>query len=240
MRARVLCLLALCLVSEGFAAKKDFKGLFGSYRREKFTENEGRATDYGMDILLSTLLPVTSLVNSNENSVATSGTPMAYATFFNVESSFFFTVNYNWQVFFSVAYYSYDTRKQKSGGGTPQFHLFSLEAAPLIAGVKYRFGAGDIVPYVGAGAGMVYSHRKAYYDYSNSADETYSWGLAAQLMGGLEFYISPRAGIRLEVSGMYMGLTSKTFAPGQAILPAMFYQPNPIAVRYASGLFLLF
>ena len=45
--------------AEAFAAKKDFKGLFGSYRREKFTENEAGSGEIGVDILLSTLLPVT-------------------------------------------------------------------------------------------------------------------------------------------------------------------------------------
>jgi hypothetical protein len=33
--------------SAAFGAKKDFKGLFGSYRRDKFTENEGRESDWG-------------------------------------------------------------------------------------------------------------------------------------------------------------------------------------------------
>lgn len=237
MRARVLCLLALCLAAEGFAAKRDFKGLFGSYRRERFTENEGRPTDYGMDILLSTLLPLSSLVNSSEGGGAS--TPLSYATFFNVEGSFFFTLNYHWQLFLNVGFYSYDTRKQNSGGGTPQFHLFTMEAFPVLAGAKYRFGVSDIVPYVGAGAGLAFAHRRGFYDYSTSYDDSYSTGIAAQVMAGVEFFVSPRVGIRLEIAGMYMALPSKSFAPG-VTLPTLQYQPNPIAMRYASGLFLLF
>jgi outer membrane protein W len=236
MKARVWCLIALCLAAETYAAKKDFKGLFGSYRRERFTENEARPTDYGMDILLSTLLPITSVVNSNETPGATTGTPMSYATFFNVESSFFFTLNYNWQLYLNFGYYSYDTRRQNSGAA--QFQMFTMEAIPVVLGAKYRFGTSDIVPYIGGGIGGVYSYRKGFFDYVNSYNEVSGWGLAAQLSGGAEFYISARTGIRLEVAAMYMGLSGKNYTT--ATYPSILYQPNNFAVRYASGVFFLF
>ncbi len=243
MRVRLFCLLALCLASEAMAAKKDFKGLFGSYRREKFTENEGRSTDFGLDLMLSTLLPVTSLANSTTTR-GDGGAAMSYATFFNAEVAFFFTLSYHWEIHFNIGYYSYDTRKENSPpGATPQFHLFEMEAFPLMAGVKYRFSTTDIVPYVGLGAGMVYARRKGYYDYIDTAyDESFSTGLAAQATLGVEFFISPRTGIRLETSAMYLGMPSKTFDTGgvPTNFPIVIYQSNPIAVRYASGLFVLF
>ena len=46
--------------------KKGFQGLFGSYRREKYTENEGRDTDAGLDVMLATAhLPTNSLVKAD-------------------------------------------------------------------------------------------------------------------------------------------------------------------------------
>ncbi|MFM8313527.1 MAG: hypothetical protein ACKOA8_04515, partial [Deltaproteobacteria bacterium] len=90
----LFCLLLLCFGFdfEAQAAKKDFKGLFGSYRREKFTENEGNSTDFGMDLMLSTLLPVTSVVKSAQNeSTPSVFDSLNYATFFNIEASFWFT-----------------------------------------------------------------------------------------------------------------------------------------------------
>ena len=64
MRQYLLLLLAFFIAADAFAEKKDFKGLFGSYRREKFTENEGNSTDFGVDLSLSTLLPVQPLVQN--------------------------------------------------------------------------------------------------------------------------------------------------------------------------------
>ncbi len=245
MRVRILCLLVLFVAADGFAAKKDYKGLFGSYRREKFTENEGRASDWGMDIMLSTLLPLTSIVNSTE-STGTPATPMYYASFFNVEGSVFTRFSYNWEVFLGLGYYSYSTRKQNSttaagaAAGTPQFQLFELTAYPILLGAKYRFGTSDIVPYVGGGAGVVYTHRRTTYDYvTQPYDDTFGVSFAAQATAGFEFFISPRAGIRLETSAMFMGLGTKTYDPAGSI-PIVTYQANPIAVRYSSGLFLLF
>ncbi len=244
MRARVLCLLLLCFAADAFAAKKDFKGLFGSYRREKFTENEGRSTDFGLDLMLSTLLPVTNMVTSSEANAAAQ--PLYYASYFNAEAAFFFTLNYHWELFANVGYYTYSTRKQNATSsstiGTPQYHVFDMEAIPAILGVKYRFGTSDIVPYIGAGAGVAYVHRRSTYDYDSTVyDDNYSTAIVAQATAGVQFYISPRTGIRLEASAMYMGLQARTFdVNAHTLIPVMNYVANPIAVRYSSGLFILF
>ena len=59
----LICLLVLCFGFEfqAYAAKKDFTGIFGSYRREKFTENEGNKTDFSSaevhcDVIIDDLL----------------------------------------------------------------------------------------------------------------------------------------------------------------------------------------
>jgi hypothetical protein len=101
VKAFLFILLGLTCAVDAFAAtKKDFKGLFGSYRRDRYTENEGRSTDFGMDLMLSTLIPVTNIVSSfdgtrpsDANSIAemqAQSSPLNYATFFNVEGTFFF------------------------------------------------------------------------------------------------------------------------------------------------------
>jgi outer membrane protein W len=250
MRARILCLLALCFAAEGFAAKKDYKGLFGSYRREKFTENEARSTDFGMDIMLSTLMPISSIVNTSTVR-GQNGSPMYYATFFNVEGTFFFTLNYRWEVFLNTGYYSYQTRQQNGTGtgagqaaGTPLFALYEMSTVPFTFGAKYRFSTSDIVPYVGAGIGAAMFWRKAYYDFSNTSqiDTHPYWALTGQATLGVEFFISSRTGIRLEASAMYMGLPANTFdnLGTPSITPLINSQANPISVRYASGVFVLF
>jgi hypothetical protein len=250
MRARILCLLALCFAADSFAAKKDFKGLFGSYRREKFTENEGKSTDFGMDLMVSTLLPVNTMASSTEGG-STAG--LNYMTFFNAEGSFFVTLDYNFALYLNTGFFSYSSRKQNvlvddgnSGNGTgganlsntPLFHIVDIDTIPVILGLKYRFSRSDIVPFVGAGAGLHYTRRKLYYDYSNVFDETFSVGLAAQATLGVDFFISPRVGIRMESSAMLLMLNSRTLSQGS--LPTITTGANPIAVRYAGGLFILF
>ena len=235
---------AFLVCAEAFA-KKDFKGLFGSYRREKFTENEANSSDFGMDIMLSTLLPVTPIVKSSEVK-GSPGEAMSYSTFFNFETSFFLTLSYHWELFANVGYYTYETSKANATQGNPAlplFHLFEMDVFPAVLGVKYRFGTDDIVPYVGAGVGAAYVRRKGYYDYNSvNFNEEYSTVLAAQLVAGIEFFFSSRAGIRLETAAHYLRLAAKEYATGGSAttFPIMIYQGNPWAIRYASGIFFLF
>lgn len=252
--ARLLCIAALCFSETSlFAAKKDFKGLFGSYRREKFTENEGRLTDFGFDIMLSTLLPVSPLIKSVETRGGAADT-LSYSTFFNVEGSVFMTLNYHWETFFNFGYYTYETRKENSLTRnnpalqpTPIFHEFSLTAYPLILGARYRFTRDDIVPYVGLGAGFAFTTRKGSYDNDPQGlktDTDTNTVLAAQGTVGLEFFFDSRAGIRLEMSGLMLGLSARTYdyTAGVGAVdqnPILEYQANPISIRYASGIFVL-
>lgn len=251
MKRTILCLLILVSGSEAFA-KKDFKGLFGSYRREKFTENEGKSSDFGVDLMLSTLLPVTSMVKSQE-SRGGAIEDLSYSTFFNVEGSMFLTLNYHWEIFTNFGYYNYETRKENaltrnSLPDTPIFHQFELTAFPIILGAKYRLSREDIVPYIGAGAGFAFCKRKGSYDNDPSGIKTDTDSqsvLAAQVTLGLEFFFDSRAGIRLEMSGMYLGLPERIYDYGKgtgsvAINPILVYQKNPWTVRYASGIFFLF
>lgn len=253
MKRTLLCLIILLSATEAFA-KKDFKGLFGSYRRDKFTENEGKSSDFGMDVMLSTLLPVSSMVKSVETRGG-SAADLSYSTFFNVEASFFVTLNYHWELFTNIGYYTYDTRKENALtrdsanlAATPIFHQFELTSYPVILGVKYRLSREDIVPYIGAGAGFAFCKRKGSYDNDPTGAKTDTDSqsvLAAQATVGLEFFFDSRAGIRLEMSGMYIGLPERTYDYGRgsgsvAINPILVYQKNPWTVRYASGLFFLF
>ncbi|MBY0369414.1 porin family protein [bacterium] len=244
MRSALLCLMALGLAQETLAAKKDFKGLFGSYRREKFTENEGNLSDVGMDLMLSTLLPLSTVVTSTA-STPTAAQGLYYSTFFNLEGTFFFTMSYNWELFANLGYYSYDTRKLNEGttqGTGARYHVVKIDIAPITLGAKYRFGTSDIVPYVGAGIGAAYVKRYTEHTSSNLSNTLYNWALTAQVLGGVEFFISPNTGIRLEAAVSYLGLSAHTYdAPGAASTnPTIYYQANPIAVRYASGVFFLF
>ena len=226
---------------DSFAAKKDFKGLFGSYQREKFTENEANDSDLGVDLSLSSLLPVTSVVNSTA-----AATPMRFSTFFNVEGSLLFSLAYHWQLYATVGYFSYDTRKENSSNDANQalFHQFEFKAVPILLGVRYRFGVDDIVPFIGLGAGVSRVTRRGTFDTvsQNSNEETQN-AITAQLQGGLEFYFSPRAGLRLEVAAHYMKTAEFRYDPQSAtpaVFPVMIYQPNIFSIRYASGLFFLF
>jgi hypothetical protein len=239
-------LLFVCLLgaSEALAAqqKKDLRALF-SFRREKFTENEARSQDFGFDVLLSTLFPVSPLVKSIEQ-VGGPAAPLNYATFLNFEGSAFMSFNYHWQVYVSSGMYTYDTRKENAASQPtlPQFHQFSMSAIPVMAGVKYRFGTTDIVPYVGVGGGIAFGDRRASYDYNNVnfREESFT-AITGQLLGGFEFYISPRAGIRLEAAAFYMKVPSGGYSAGNApsALPFFQFEGSILSMRYASGLFFL-
>jgi len=242
----VLLELTLCVPS--FAAKKDFKGLFGSYRREKFTENEARSTSFGVDFMLSTLFPLTPIVSSAE-SRSVGLTPLSSSSFFNFEASFFLTLNYNFELFANVGIYTYETRKEnteRNDPSLPLFHLFEMDAYPMVLGVKYRLSTDDIVPYIGAGMGLAYVRRKGFYDNSpGTMDQEFSTVLTGQVTVGLEFFFSSNAGIRLESSAMFFKLPERTFDPSgpsgnPAFLPILSYQANPWLIRYASGIFVLF
>jgi len=234
--------MGLCLPVS--AANKDFKGLFGSYQRDKFTENEAHDSDWGVDLSLSSLLPVTSVVNSTTTS-GTGGSAMRYSTFFNLEGSLLFSLAYHWQLYASVGKFSYDTRKENVSTDENQalFHQFEFNATPILLGVRYRFGLGDIVPYLGVGGGVSRVTRKGSYDVAGSVvNEDVSNMITGQVQGGLEFYFSPRAGLRLEVSAFYFNAKKFTFdsESDPNVFPAMIYQPNVFSIRYASGLFFLF
>ncbi|MBI1860504.1 MAG: outer membrane beta-barrel protein [Deltaproteobacteria bacterium] len=241
----LVILLVLCLHHDLMAApKRDFKGLFGSYRRERFTENEARSTDFGMDFSLSTLLPVGSIVQSSES--GSGYTPLNYAAFFDAEVSFLLSFGYHFQTFLSIGYYDYSTRKENAATSStakpPQFHDFDMTAIPILLGARYRFGTEDIVPYLGAGVGMANVHQKAYYEYSSEFDDITQNVVAGQLIAGLEFYVSSRVGLRLEMSGFVMALPAGgPWTPsGTTSFPSFQYSGSPISVRYASGLFWLF
>lgn len=247
MKRILLLVLALTFAVDGYAAKKDFKGLFGSYRRERFTENEANPSDFGIDLMLSTLIPLSPIVKSQE-SVGGAPAALNYATFFNIEGGIHFSLSYNWLLFASIGYYNYDTRKENSATGLqnpalPLFHQFEMRAVPVVGGVKYRFSTEDIVPYVGIGVGTSFVTRHGFYDYSPQvSDEEHLTALTVEATLGVEFYFSARAGIRMEASAFYMKLPEKTFNSGAAPgdLPILIYQGNPTSIRYASGLFFLF
>jgi outer membrane protein W len=244
--ALILCIL-LGLASEGIAAtsKKDFRGLFGNYRREQYVENEGRNSDFGMDLQLSTLIPVTPLVQSIESEGGAADN-LKYATFFNLELGFFLTLNYHWELYGSIGYYSYDTRKENTvftDPALPLFHQFEMTVIPAIGGIRYRFTTDDIVPYVGIGVGAAYTRRKGSYDYSDPTfNQQYLTALAGQAQAGVEFFIAARAGIRLEVAAYFMNLPAFEFKPGPLVstFPTIIYKSNPWSVRYSSGIFVLF
>jgi Outer membrane protein beta-barrel domain len=242
----LFCLLCLCFgfEFEAMAAKKDFKGLFGSYRREKFTENEGNSTDFGVDLMLSTLLPVSSVVKSAESSDLTFNS-LNYATFFNVEASFWFSLGYNWAVYADIGHYSYDTRKQTASSANstqPIFQKFELEAVPAVAGIRYRLSREDLVPYVSLGVGMAYVKRSGSTEGQYTASDLYQTVACGHGAVGLEFFFAPKAGLRVEASAYYMNLPQYTFDPTGTIAqrPQLQYQSNVWSVRYASGIFFLF
>ena len=135
MKIILSILLLLGLSTPSLAARKDFKGLFGSYQRDKFTENEANDSDWGVDLSLSSLIPVTSVVNSTSTTGA-AGDAMRFSTFFNVEGSLLFSLAYNWQLYASVGYFSYDTRKEINNGSLNQalFHQFDFKAIPVLLG----------------------------------------------------------------------------------------------------------
>jgi len=226
------------------AAKKDYKGLFGSYRRDRFTENEANSSDFGVDISLSTLFPITTVVESREAVDALSA-PMNYATFFNFETTLSYSMAYYWELFLNIGYYNYDTRKENTifkQDDKPLFHEFEMTIYPAVGGIKYRFSTDDIVPYVGVGFGVSYVRRRGSYDYSPAQfDLQHLTVLTGEIMGGFQFYFTPRAGLRIEVSAFYIQLPERIFDPGTiGTLPTLTYKASPISIRYASGLFFLF
>src|SRR3989338_6005837 len=171
---RALCVLLLFVADGAWAAKRDFKGLFGSYRRERFIENEAQSSDFGIDVMVSTLLPLTNIVSSQETSNGPYQ-PLYYAAFFNGELSFLFTINYHFETFLTVGYYTYETRKENKelDIANPLFHEFALTAAPVLVGLRYRLSQEDLVPYLGAGLGMTHVRQTASYAHdSQTRDES--------------------------------------------------------------------
>ncbi len=246
----ILLVLSFGFEFEALAAKKDFKGLFGSYRREKFTENEGNRNDFGFDLLLSTLLPITSVAKSAQDSNnPLTFSPLNYSTFFNVEASLWFSLGYHWAIYANVGKYSYESRKKNDSSteALPVFHHFELDATPAIAGVRYRLSQDDIVPYISLGIGMAYVHRKGFTEgsTSNSAlytEEEYQTVACGHGAAGVEFFFAPKAGLRVEASAYYMNLPERTTEPGGTIgyRPKIQFQSNVWSLRYASGIFFLF
>jgi len=232
------------------AKKKDFKGLFGSYRREKFTENEGNASDVGMDIMLSTLYPLTSFANTTTTPTTDLGAPMPGTISFNVELNFYKTWNYNLLTYLSIGHYAYDSRSPVAnqpateGGGTAvlytQYNLLDMRIIPVMAGVKYRFGRSDFVPYIGAGAGVSFITRDITYNYSNLTHTDSSTPLTFQASGGFEFFFAPGAGLRIELGAWMALLGSSTKNTNSVLVESIVYPENPLAIRYASGIFFLF
>jgi len=241
-RFSFLCLVVLCFgfEFEAMAAKRDFKGLFGSYRREKFTENEANRNDFGVDLMLSTLLPLSSVAKSAEPGTPNNFNPLNYSTFFNFEGSFWFSLAYHWAFYANIGRYSYETRKQNSPAtDPPQFHKFEMEAIPGVAGIRYRLSTNDLVPYVSLGIGMAYVHRQGSHE-TGGKDDEYNTVACGHGAVGLEFFFAPNAGLRVETSAYYFNLPQRTFDPGGGTKQKIQYQSNVWAVRYASGVFFLF
>ncbi len=242
----LLLLVDVFFSSSSFAAKKDFKGLFGSYRRERFIENEARSTDFGFNVMLSTLFPVNPIVSSTE-SASVGASAMPSSNFFNVEGELFFSLDYNWQIFSNFGYFSFDTRRENTiftQATRPLFQTFEMSAVPVTLGVKYRFGEDDIVPFVGVGIGVAWTTRKGGFDYdANAVDEEKKNCIVGQVMAGLEFYFHSRAGIRLEAGAYNFRLPERTFdysrGAGVANHPIEVYNANPWLIRYSSGIFIL-
>jgi len=222
-------LLLFAFATDGICAKagKDFKGMFGSYRRNQFVENEGNATDFGINLMLSTLLPMSSVVSSSGGSPAISSDTLHYATSFNLEVEFHLSIAYHWQTYLRVGYIDYDTRRENpTSGNESRFHEFSLRALPLIGGLKFRFGRDDLVPYIGIGAGVSYVERRAYFDYSNADQRLFGTVLTFEGVVGIEYYFASRVGVRLEISGYYMKLDPISFSAGPSF-PTFEFKSSP-------------
>ncbi|MCB0404046.1 MAG: hypothetical protein KDD51_04620 [Bdellovibrionales bacterium] len=235
----IVLILLFAFPAESFA-KRDFKGLFGNYRRDQFVENEARDTDFGVNILLATLLPLSSFVRSSGGSPALADEAMHYAAFFNVELEFTLSLFYRWQLFARIGYHTFRTEREQEIASNVQYHIVDVTAIPGVLGVRYRFSRGDVVPFLGVGVGLSYVERKSTYDYNATAqDLRVDKVLTGELAAGVEFYFGARAGLRLEVAGYYMNLPAHTYKGG-ATLQQFTYTQNPISLRYASGLFVLF
>jgi hypothetical protein len=118
---------------------------------------------------------------------------------------------------------------------------YEMDAYPVLLGATYRFSRTDIVPYVSLAGGVAFVRQKGFYDYNSTVfDQVFSTCPTLQGGAGFEFYISPRIGIRLEASAMLFFLASHTTNTTSSTFPDFIYQANPITMRYASGLFVLF
>lgn len=238
-------------VTEYAVAKKNFKGLFGSYRREKFTENEGNDSDWGADIILSTLYPLSSMANSTTSVASGSSVAMPKTISFDVELNLYKTFGYNTMVFFNIGHYSYDSRQQTQAQATTdennndvsaitQYNNLATTIIPLMLGIKYRFSRSDFVPYLGASAGISLMSRKITYNYSNLSHEDSTTPLTFQGFGGFEFFFAPGAGLRVEL-GVWTALAPEVVKnTNSAAVESIIFPSNPLAVRYASGVFFLF
>ncbi len=239
----LLCLFfEVSICSKAFASK-DFKGMFGNYQADKYTENEGNDSDFGIDISLSTMMPLSPVISSAP--AGTSNYTSLYSSmFFNGEISAFLTFAYRWEFFASVGYYTYDSRVQLPISYTAPLYLsYTMTSIPVVGGVRYRFADGDIVPYVGVGAGVSWVTRQTTYDDSTlngsaTGSQNSSAVLTGEVVGGFEFFFTSHAGVRLEVSAYYLALPSVYYnPPGNA---SALYAANPWFLRYSSGVFILF
>jgi hypothetical protein len=243
-----LCLFVFVLTlfcTESFGAKdnRGVKALFGTYKREKFTENEARYSDIGTEILLSTMYPLGSLVRARDG--ASAFADMQSSLFFNGEINVFFTLNYSWQFLITGGYYSFETRQQFSvpfgSQNIAAFRFYNFETIPILAGVKYRMGTGDIVPYVGVSGGINLYTSKYSFDYSTQTIVKRGMAPTIQAAFGVDFYVTPRIGLKVELAGYMMLIPADSntivVSPNTHDFTT---SANPISVRYASGIFILF
>lgn len=237
-KCSLLAILVFGVLAEDvcLAKKKDFKGLFGSYRREKYTENEANDSDWGIDLMLSTLFPMSGLVST------TTGGAMPTTISFNTEANLYRTFGYNLMVYVNFGRYSYETRQSTGSttGQQTQYNLFSMTISPLLMGVKYRMSRSDFVPYLGAAGGVSFVTRTASYNYANLVNTDSQTPITVQGFGGFEFFFAPGAGLRIEVGAHVMLLPAKTMDTNSSTVPSVQNAANPVALRYASGVFILF
>lgn len=239
-------LIVFGFATSSFGAKRNFKGLFGSYKQEKFIENEAES-GFGLNLALSTLIPISPYVKSS-NSLAETPTALHFATYFNFEAEITYALKYKWVPFLRVGYMVYETRKQSTEASTftpkaPVFHNVKLISIPLMGGIRYRFGRDDIVPFIGIAGGIYFIDRATTYDGSNLDDQQTFTRPAGELGGGFEFFFSRTAGLKLEIAVQYLNISEDIVNknPGNpANNPIVTYQANPISLRYAGGIFMLF
>ncbi len=219
-------------------AQEPLRGFLGSYR-EKYTENAARDFQFGVGVQAGSLFPVSAVVTSSPTG-STLSTPYQYNASFNLEGEIHFSLAYPFQLFVQGGYSTYSARQAMPGtsGTSIEFQEFSLGALPLLAGVRYRFSRGDIVPYIGLAAGVTQIERKGYFDFNPALLQETLWVATLEGALGLEFYFAEYGGLRLEVSGYYWGLPQTQFSPS-GVANTITFLPSFVAVRYASGLFFL-